>query len=91
MESDKRIEPIPVTSQITQDSEKSQIRRFSSFIKEEIFCYKNREMPDIKTIKLYGSYLTFGLFFFFVGLDYAIHLSGMYDYFIVRYLFDYSL
>ena len=42
-------------------------------------------MPDRKTCKLYGSYITFGLFFFFVGLDYAIHLSGMYDYFIVRY------
>ena len=40
-------------------------------------------MSRIEKIKYYGNYVTFGFLFFFIGMDYAIHLSGMYDYFIV--------
>ena len=40
-------------------------------------------MSRTERIKYYGNYITFGFLFFFIGMDYAIHLSGMYDYFIV--------
>ena len=38
-------------------------------------------MVKREKIQYYGSYFTFGFIFFFIGVDYAIHLSGMFDYF----------
>ena len=47
------------------------------------FWFCDYEMVKWERIKHYGNYGTFAFLFFFVGVDYAIHLSGMYNYFIV--------